>query len=57
METMALGPSERPTEVYVIMRVYDLMTSDVRMKMFVDPLRFKGSKLGFEAEQWYVTTM
>jgi hypothetical protein len=57
METMALGSSERPTKVYVIMRVFDLMTSNVGMKMFVDPLRFKGSTLGFEAEQWYVTTL
>jgi hypothetical protein len=56
METMALGVFEQPEKVYVILRVYDLMTPDVKMKIFVDPLRFKGSKLDFEAEQWFVTT-
>jgi hypothetical protein len=57
METMALELVERPTKVYVIMRVYNLMTPNVGMKVFVDPLQFKGSKLDFEAEQWFVSTM
>jgi hypothetical protein len=56
MENMALGVCEQPEKVYVILRVYDLMTADVKMKIFVDPLRFKGLRLDFEAEQWFVTT-
>jgi hypothetical protein len=55
MESMALSLFQ-PTKVYVIMRVYDLMTPNVKMKIFVDPMRFKGSKLDFEADQWFVTT-
>lgn len=45
-----------PTKVYVIMRVFDLMTPNVDMKIFVDPLRFRGTLLDFEAEQWLVKT-
>lgn len=56
MESMALERSEQPAKVYVILRVYDLMTLDVKIKIFVDPLRFKRAKLDFEAEQWFVTT-
>jgi hypothetical protein len=55
MESMALSMFQ-PTKVYVIMRVYDLMTPDVKMKIFVDPMRFRGSKLDFEADQWFVTS-
>jgi hypothetical protein len=55
MESMALSLFQ-PTKVYVIMRVYDLMTPNVKMKIFVDPMRFKGSKLDFEADQWFVTS-
>jgi hypothetical protein len=56
METMTPEVSETPDRVYVILRVYDLMTPEIGMKIFVDPLRFKGSKLDFEADQWFVTT-
>jgi hypothetical protein len=56
MEAMALGAFQQPCKVYVIMRVFDLTTPNVGMKIFVDPIRFKGSKLDFEADQWFVTT-
>jgi hypothetical protein len=57
METMAPGVFEIPEKIYVIMRVFDLMTPDIGMKIFVDPLRFKGLKLDFEADQWFVTAL
>jgi hypothetical protein len=56
MEAMALRVFQQPYKVYVIMRVFDLTTLNVGMKMFVDPIRFRGSKLDFEADQWFVTT-
>jgi hypothetical protein len=57
MEAMAPGVFETPNKIYVIMRVFDLISPEVGMKIFVEPLRFKGSKLNFEADQWFVTTM
>ena len=55
MEDMALEDSQQPSQVYVILRVYDLMKSNVGLKIFVDPSRFKGTRLDFETEKWYVT--
>jgi hypothetical protein len=55
MESIALGNNLRPTQVYVIIRVYSLLTPNVKMKIFVAPMQFKGSGLEFEAEQWLVT--
>jgi hypothetical protein len=55
MENMALGNNLRPTQVYVIIRVYGFLTPNVKMKIFVAPMQFKGSGLEFEAEQWLVT--
>ena len=58
MENIALGALEpHPSKVYVIMRVYDLMSPDVGLKIFVDPLRFRNTKLNFEAEQWSVNAL
>jgi hypothetical protein len=37
------------------MRVYDLMTPDVKMKVYVDPIRFRGEGLEFEVGGWVVT--
>ena len=42
-------------QVYVILRISDLLTPHVKLHIFVDPLRFKASLLNFEAEKWYVT--
>jgi hypothetical protein len=56
METMKLGQLRQPSKAYVLMRVFDLMTAEVDMKIFVDPLGQPGMKLEFEAEQWFVTT-
>ncbi|KAH9866598.1 hypothetical protein J1614_008290 [Plenodomus biglobosus] len=56
MESMALGLLKPSNKVYVILRVYDMLTPDVALEIFVDPIRFKGTKLEFETEQWYVST-
>jgi hypothetical protein len=56
MEAMKLGQSARPSQVYVLMRVFDLLSADVDMKIFVDPLAQPRTKLEFEADQWFVTT-
>ncbi|UPX10550.1 uncharacterized protein EKO05_0001202 [Ascochyta rabiei] len=56
MESMALDLPKSRNKVYVILRVYDMLTPDVGLEIFVDPLRFKGTKLDFETEQWYVST-
>lgn len=56
MESMALGLLKPSNKVYVILRVYDMLTPNVGLEIFVDPLRFKGTKLEFETEQWYVST-
>ncbi|KAH4095486.1 hypothetical protein HBH46_167370 [Parastagonospora nodorum] len=56
METMKLGQLRQPSKVYVLMRVFDLMTAEVDMKIFVDPLGQPGMKLEFEVEKWFVTT-
>ncbi|KAF2654846.1 hypothetical protein K491DRAFT_599984 [Lophiostoma macrostomum CBS 122681] len=53
MEDMALCDGQRPTRVYVILRVFHLVTPNVRMKFFVDPWRLRGTHLDFEAEQWF----
>ncbi|KAF2020387.1 hypothetical protein BU24DRAFT_487023 [Aaosphaeria arxii CBS 175.79] len=43
-----------PSQVYVIFRVYNLTLRSIGMKTFVDPPRFQGTKLNFEAESWLV---
>lgn len=55
METMSHALSHGQLQVYVILRISDLLTPRVKLNIFVDPLRFKGSHLNFEAEKWYVT--
>lgn len=57
MENMALPIFGQPEKVYVIMRVYNLMHGEVELKIFVDPVRHRGTKLRFEAEKWCVTAM
>tara|TARA_R110002003_G_scaffold27_27_gene1529 strand:+ start:5311 stop:5484 length:174 start_codon:yes stop_codon:yes gene_type:complete len=56
MEGMALGFFRPNNRVYVILRVYDMLAPSVGLKCFVDPLRFKGGRLEFESELWYVNT-
>ena len=47
----------RPLRVYVIMRVFDLLTQNRAMKIFVDPLRLNGREISFEIQQWIGKTL
>jgi hypothetical protein len=38
--------------MYVIVRVFDVLSGDRGMEIFVDPVRLKGTHLTFEAEGW-----
>ena len=53
---MAIPPGESATEVYIIMRVFNLGRDDINVDFFVDPetLRREG-ELKFEAESWTVS--
>ena len=53
MEEMSLGLSRRQPKIYVILRVSNLIEPVVNMNILVDPFRFKGNILDFEAEQWF----
>ena len=53
MEEMSLGLSRRQLKIYVILRVSNLIEPVVNMNILVDPFRFKGNILDFEAEQWF----
>ena len=55
MESMSQALSDGIFQVYVILRISDQLIPRVKLDIFVDPLRFKGNLLNFEAEQWYVT--
>ncbi|KAH7070360.1 hypothetical protein BKA63DRAFT_605622 [Paraphoma chrysanthemicola] len=57
MESMAVRVFGQNKRVYVILRVYDMLAPEIGLKIFVDPLRFKGDRLEFETEQWYVNTI
>ena len=52
MEDMVLLDDERPSQVYVIFRVYNLMSPNVGFKIIVDPPRLVPIYLEFEAQQW-----
>lgn len=49
IENMALTSPQPPTKVYVIIRVYDL-TTNVDLKIYVDPLRLDGNEITFEVQ-------
>lgn len=51
----AIEQNERPKEVFVLIRVYNLLERKPRFKVFVDPGRLEGTMLEFD-QQWTVTT-
>ncbi|ORY18241.1 hypothetical protein BCR34DRAFT_596464 [Clohesyomyces aquaticus] len=57
MEDMAIGLFQQPNKLYVLLRVFDLVTPNVGLKLFVDPWKLRGSDLEFEAEQWFGRTL
>ena len=42
-------------KIYVIFRVFNLTSTDVGMKMFVDPSRLNNQCLNFEPGTWFAT--
>lgn len=53
MKDLQIKQNERPTQIYLIIRVFNL-TSDIDMRVYVDPWRFRGTLLNFEAQAWTV---
>jgi len=53
MKDLQIKQDERPTQIYLIIRVFNL-TSDINMRVYVDPWRFQGTLLNFEAQTWTV---
>ena len=53
---MALSPEAPATEVYVILRVYNLGRRDMDMRIYVDPYTMsREKKLIFQAESYSVS--
>ncbi len=57
MNNMAIVPNQTPRQVYVIIRVFDLTTPNVSMKIYVDPLRLQGRWIKFEVQNWIGITL
>lgn len=56
MHRVALDPKKPATEVYVILRVFNLGRRDMDMRIYVDPATMrKEKKLTFQAESYSVS--
>ena len=56
MKHNALKPGQRPRKVYVIFRVFNLLSENIEMRIFVDPWRLKDKTLKFVTDNWKVTS-
>jgi hypothetical protein len=54
MKDLQIKQDERPTQIYLIIRVFNLTSPDIDMRVYVDPWRFRGTLLNFEAQAWTV---
>ena len=54
MNDLQIKQDERPTQIYLIVRVSNLISSEINMRVYVDPWRFRGTLLKFEAQTWTV---
>jgi len=55
MQSYALQPGQTPTEIYVILRVYNLTSNQIGIKFFVDPCRYEANgTLRFETGVYHV---
>ena len=54
MKDLQIKQDERPTQIYLIIRVFNLISPDISMRVYVDPWRFRGTLLNFEAQTWTV---
>ena len=55
MKDHQIKQDERPAQIYLIIRVFNLISPEIDMRVYVDPWRFRGSLLDFEAQTWTVT--
>lgn len=54
MKELAILPEDRPNEVFVLVRVYNLLQERPKFKVYIDPGRLEGTLLRFETNQWTV---
>jgi hypothetical protein len=52
MREMTIQTGQLPTRIYVIMRVFNVLSDDKELKIFVDPVRLEGIHVEFEVEGW-----
>jgi len=58
MHKMAVKADQETTRVYVIVRVFNVLSKDDKgCKIFVDPARLEGTYIEFEAERWAGRTL
>ena len=58
MKRYSLGDgSEKKTTVYLIFRVYNLLSSNMAMEVYVDPWRLRDDVLEFVADPWKVVPL
>ena len=55
MEDLQIKQAERPTQIYLIIRVFNLTSRYINMRIYVDLWRPKDTLLDFEAQGWTVT--
>lgn len=54
----AIHAADNQAEVYMILRVYDVASTDVRMKVYLDPEQLRiDEHLHFDAGSWTVTPL
>ena len=55
MTDLELQPDVPSSEVYIILRVYNLGNSDIGVKLYVDPMEAKAKgELDFKVDTWGV---
>lgn len=55
MEKYRVQSGVRPEVIYVIFRVYDLFSTDIKYEIFVDPWHLRSNTLQFTTDRWKVT--
>lgn len=56
MRRMALDPTKPATEIYIILRVFNLGQDNIGMRLYVDPATMKrNGQLKFDAASYIVT--
>lgn len=57
MRTAGKAEGRTRRQVYCIVRVYDLLSDKIGVKLFIDPWRFRDGQLTFDTtDKWRVKT-